>query len=74
MRLAQKDHSEVRDIDHVRVLERRMEWLEVRIKKARKEHYPAHFDISERDALRWCLDTVKQWVDLPNEDDVLKDF
>ena len=74
MRLAHKNHDEVRDIDHVRVLERRIEWLETKIKQARKEKYPCHYDISERDALRWALETVKQWIDLPNEDDPLKGF
>lgn len=74
MRLAHRDHEEVRDIDHVRVLERRIEWLDTKIKKAKKLHYPSHFDISERDALRWALETIRNWVDLPNVNDKLKDF
>lgn len=74
MRLGTKNHDDVRDIDHVRVIERRIEWLEKRIKHAAKAKYSSHYDRSERDALVWLLETVKQWVDLPNEDDELKDF
>lgn len=58
----------------MRVLERRIEWLDERIKHARKSKFNAKFDIAERDALRWALETIKQWIDLPNEDDNLKDF
>lgn len=74
MRLAQKNHDDVADIDHVRVLERRIEWLDKKIKHAKSHSYVSHFDISERDALRWALETIKNWVDLPNIEDKLKDF
>jgi hypothetical protein len=74
MRIAPGNHIEVRDIDHVRVLERRIEWLDERIKLARRGKRNPKFDIAERDALRWALETVKNWIDLPNEDDELKGF
>lgn len=74
MRIAIKKHAEQQPIHHVRILERRIEWLEERIKKAKRAGYPAHFDVSERDALRWALETVKMWVDIPNVEDDLKDF
>jgi hypothetical protein len=74
MRIAPGNFTETRDIDHVRVLERRIEWLDDRIKTARRSKYNPKFDVAERDALRWALETVKNWIDLPNEDDELKDF
>lgn len=75
VRLAKRDHHEpASDLDNVRILERRIEWLDRRIKIAKQEHRAAHFDISERDALRWALETIKNWVDLPNVEDELKDF
>lgn len=77
MRIAKKDHGgreETSPTDHVRIIERRIEWLENRIRWAKRDKYPAHYDISERDALRWALETVKSWIDLPNVEDELKDF
>ena len=74
MRIAPGNYKEVRDIDHVRVIERRIEWLEERIKTAKLHKRNPKFDVAERDALRWALETVKSWIDLPNEDDDLKDF
>lgn len=74
MRIAIKKHEEQTPFDHVRIIERRIEWLEVRIKAAKKAGRNAHFDISERDALRWALETVRNWVDIPNVEDKLKGF
>jgi hypothetical protein len=74
VRIAIKKHAEQQPIHHVRIIERRIEWLEERIKLAKRAHRNAHFDISERDALRWALDTCKSWVDIPNVEDDLKDF
>lgn len=73
MRIA-KRHDEQTPGDNIRILERRIEWLEARIKQARKEHRKAYFDLSERNALLWALETVKNWVDIPNEEDDLKGF
>lgn len=75
MRIGKRDHIKPASaLDNVRILERRIEWLDVRIKQAKREKRPAHFDISERDALRWALETVKMWVDLPTVEDELKGF
>lgn len=74
MRIGYKNHDPASDLDNVRIIERRIEWLDARIKDKRRMKMPAHFDISERDALRWALETVKNWVDLPNVEDKLKDF
>jgi hypothetical protein len=74
MRIGFKDHEEQTPLDNVRIIERRIEWLEERIKEAKRKHYSPKFDVSERDALLWALDTIKQWIDIPNVDDDLKDF
>lgn len=75
MRIGKRDHDkEQTPLDNVRILERRLEWLDARIRQAKRNKQPAHYDISERDALRWALETVKMWVDIPNEEDELKDF
>lgn len=75
MRIGKREHEEpASPLDNVRIIERRIEWLEARIKDAKKHKRSAHFDISERDALRWALETIKNWIDLPNEEDELKDF
>lgn len=75
MRIGYKDHDQpASDLDNVRILERRIEWLDKKIKLARQHKHSAHFDLSERDALRWALETIKNWIDLPNEEDKLKDF
>lgn len=75
MRIGYKNHDQpASDLDNIRILERRIEWLDEKIKKAKKSKYSAHFDISERDALRWAIETIKNWVDLPNVEDKLKDF
>ena len=74
MRIGFKHHEEQTPLDNVRIIERRIEWLEERIRVAKRSKRNPIFDVSERDALRWALETIKSWVELPNEDDKLKDF
>ena len=50
---------------HLRVLERRMIYLNKRIDRARQEGKILTHDQHESDALKWAIDTIYQWVELP---------
>lgn len=68
MRIAKRNHDEQTPRDHLRIINRRIDWLERRIKEARREKRQAHFDMSERDALKWMVEQVRMWVDIPDDD------
>lgn len=68
MRIAKRDHDAQTPRDHIRIIYRRIDWLEKRIKQARHEKRAAHFDQSERDALKWLVEEVRKWVDIPDDD------
>lgn len=69
MRIAKRNHEEQTPRDHIRIINRRIDWLNKRIKEARNERRHAHFDISERDALKWLVEEVRKWVDIPDDDE-----
>lgn len=72
MRIAFKNGPATPD-ENVRVIERRIDWLNQRIKAARKHNRNPHFDLTERDALQWALDTVTEWIDIPKGNDDVED-
>lgn len=69
MRIAKRNHEEQTPRDHLRIILRRIDWLDKRIKTARQEKRSAHFDQSERDALKWLVEQVRKWVDIPDDDE-----
>lgn len=52
-------------IEQVRVLQRRIEWLNKRIKKIKVMKACTKHDVAERDALMWALDMITEWAALP---------
>lgn len=68
MRIGRRTDEPASPIEHARVLRRRIEWLDVRIKQARREKRKAHFDLTERAALQWALDELGKWIDLTDDD------
>lgn len=53
---------------HLRVLERRMQYLGQRIDKGRREGKVLSHDQHEHEALEWAISAIYQWVDLPKEE------
>lgn len=70
MRIGRRTEEPASPIEHARVLRRRIEWLDGRIKEARRRKQKSHYDKTERAALQWALDELGQWIDLTNEDEM----
>lgn len=71
------DHTAVRDetgrvlegpYKHLRVLERRMHYLQKRIQRGIQEGKTLTYDEQEAEALEWALNTIYEWVELPKEE------
>lgn len=54
---------------HIRVLERRMRYLEQRIQRGIREGKNLTHDQHEVDAIKWAIDSIYQWVDLPEREE-----
>lgn len=50
---------------HLRVMERRKEYLRKRIDEAARAGKTLSHDQHEVDALEWAITTIYEWVDLP---------
>ncbi len=53
---------------HLRVLERRMRYLDQRIQRGIREGKNLTHDEHEKEALQWAIDMIFQWVDLPEQE------
>lgn len=53
---------------HLRVLERRMGYLQKRIQRGISEGKTLTHDAHEAEALEWALDTIYEWVELPKDE------
>lgn len=51
---------------HLRVMERRKDYLLKRIDEASKQGKNLTHDRHEAEALEWAIDTIYQWVTLPD--------
>lgn len=53
---------------HLRVLDRRMKYLQGRVEKGEREGKMLTHDRHEMEALQWAVDVIYRWVDLPEKE------
>ena len=64
-RLGNMGEQHVMEYQHMNVLERRVVFLARRIERGLAENRDMEHDEAEHAALKWAIDTIYEWVELP---------